>query len=232
MPQGAVPDALFWDTDDPYHYLRLEPHRDYDLVIFGGEDHKTGQATDTNACYERLESRLAAVVPGIAVTHRWSGQVIETPDGLPFVGRTADHQYAATGFAGNGLTFGTLAAMMMTDAILGRANPWAELLAPERKAVGRGLWEYIKENADYPYYLIRDRFAGAESRSLRSVKRGEGKIIERETERRSLPIVMRAARRSSARRPALIWDASSRGMRPSARGTVPAMVPGSSQTET
>jgi glycine/D-amino acid oxidase-like deaminating enzyme/nitrite reductase/ring-hydroxylating ferredoxin subunit len=177
--KGRVQDALFWDTHDPYHYLRIEPHRDYDLVIFGGEDHKTGQATDTTACYERLEKSLESVVPGIAITHRWSGQVIETPDGLPFVGRTADHQFTATGFSGNGLTFGTLAAMMMTDAILERANPWAELLAAERKAVGRGLWEYIKENADYPYYLIRDRFAGAESRSLRSVKRGEGKIIER-----------------------------------------------------
>ena len=26
--QGRVPDALFWDTADPYHYLRIDPHRD------------------------------------------------------------------------------------------------------------------------------------------------------------------------------------------------------------
>jgi Glycine/D-amino acid oxidases (deaminating) len=48
VAKGQVPDALFWDTSDPYHYLRIEPHRDYDVVIFGGEDHKTGQAVDTN----------------------------------------------------------------------------------------------------------------------------------------------------------------------------------------
>ena len=101
--------------------------------------------------------------------------MIETPDGLPYIGRSADHQYSATGYAGNGLTFGTLAAMMITDAILGRANPWADLFDPNRKALGRSLWEYIKENEDYPYYLIRDRFAGAEGRSTRSVKRGQGK---------------------------------------------------------
>jgi Rieske Fe-S protein len=87
-------------------------------------------------------------------------------------------QYAATGFAGNGLTFGTLAAIMISDAIRGRQNPWAELFDPGRPALRRGLWEYIKENADYPYYMIRDRFAGAESRSLRSVKRGQGRVIE------------------------------------------------------
>ena len=179
VAKGQAPDALMWDTADPYHYLRLDPHRDHDLVIFGGEDHKTGQVADTVACFTRVEKALGTMVPGVAISHRWSGQVIETPDGLPFIGRTADHQYAATGFSGNGLTFGTLGAMMMTDAILGRSNPWAELFAPERKALGRGLWEYITENADYPYYMIRDRFAGADGRSLRAVKRGQGKVIER-----------------------------------------------------
>ncbi len=125
----------------------------------------------------RNAARLA--VERLEVTHRWSGQVIETPDGLPYIGQSADHQYSATGFSGNGLTFGTLAGMMMADAVLGRTNPWRDLFDPNRKALTRGLWDYIKENTDYPYYLIRDRFAGAEGRSLREVKRGEGKILER-----------------------------------------------------
>jgi glycine/D-amino acid oxidase-like deaminating enzyme/nitrite reductase/ring-hydroxylating ferredoxin subunit len=181
---GAVADALFWDTADPYHYLRLERHRDYDVVIFGGEDHKTGQVTDTNDCYRRLEQTLTSMLPDIELTHRWSGQVIETPDGLPYIGKMADHQYAATGFAGNGMTFGTLAGIMMSDAIVGRPNPWADLFDPGRAAIRRGLWDYIKENADYPYYMMRDRFAGrdrftgAEGKSLRAVRRGHGSIIE------------------------------------------------------
>jgi glycine/D-amino acid oxidase-like deaminating enzyme/nitrite reductase/ring-hydroxylating ferredoxin subunit len=178
VPRGTVPDALFWDTADPYRYLRLQPHSDHDLVIFGGEDHKTGQVSDTVDCYERLECALVALVRDVSLTHRWSGQVIETADGLPYIGQTAGHQYAATGFAGNGMTFGTLGAMIASDAILGRSNPWAELFDPGRAAIRRGLWDYVTENADYPYYLIRDRFAGAEGRSLRSVRRGEGKVIE------------------------------------------------------
>lgn len=178
-PRGAVPDALYWDTADPYRYLRVEPRGDDDLVIFGGEDHKTGQASDTEACYARLERVLREIVPAVQVTHRWSGQVIETPDGLPYIGAMAEHQYAATGFAGNGMTFGTLGGMMAADAILGRKNPWAALFDPGRAAIRRGLWEYVSENADYPYYMIRDRFAGAEGRSLRDVRRGQGKVIER-----------------------------------------------------
>jgi len=175
--KGVVPDALLWDTADPYHYLRIEPHRDFDFVIFGGEDHKTGQASDTNACYERLAATLRSIVPAIDVTHRWSGQVIETPDGLPYIGETADRQFAATGFSGNGLTFGTLSGMMAADRVLGRTNPWSDLFDTGRAKIRGGVWDYVRENKDYPYYLIRDRFAGTEGRSLRSVKRGTGKVL-------------------------------------------------------
>jgi len=183
MPRGTVPDALFWDTANPYRYIRLESHRNHDLLIAGGEDHKTGQAESTSACFDRLERAVKARVPDILLTHRWSGQVIETPDGLPYIGRMTEHQYAATGFGGNGMTFGTLGGMMIADAIEGRENPWTDLFEPGRSAVRRGLWEYVKENADYPYYMLRDRFAGAEGRSLREVKRGQGRVIEHRGEK-------------------------------------------------
>jgi len=175
---NAVPDALFSDTGDPYDYLRLERHRDHDLVIFGGEDHKTGQVDDTNKCFDALQKRLEALLPGIEVTHRWSGQVIETPDGLPYIGETADHQFAGTGFSGNGMTFGTLTGMMAADKIAGRTSPWSDLFDPRRKKLRGAAWDYVKENKDYPYYLVRDQFAGAEARSLREVPRGSGKIVE------------------------------------------------------
>ena len=177
VEKGRVPDALFWDTADPYHYLRIEPHRDHDVVIFGGEDHKTGQASDTSACFDRLERTLASMLGAVEITHRWSGQVIGTADGLPFIGDTAPHQFAGTGYSGNGMTFGTLAGMMAADRIMGRANPWSALFDPSRKTIG-GLWDYVKENKDYPYYLVRDRFAGTEGKSLRAVPRGSGKVLD------------------------------------------------------
>ena len=175
---GSVPDALFWDTADPYHYVRLERDGGQDLVIFGGEDHKTGQADDTRACFDRLERTLQSMVDGVKMTHRWSGQVIETPDGLPYIGETSDHQFAGTGFSGNGMTFGTLTGMMAADKIAGRSNPWNDLFDPRRKKIRGAAWDYVKENKDYPYYMVRDQFAGAEARSLRDVPRGSGKIVE------------------------------------------------------
>jgi glycine/D-amino acid oxidase-like deaminating enzyme/nitrite reductase/ring-hydroxylating ferredoxin subunit len=177
VEKGRIADALFWDTADPYHYLRLEPHRDHDEVIFGGEDHKTGQTADTAACFERLERTLRSIAGKVEIAHRWSGQVIETADGLPYIGETAPHQFAGTGYSGNGMTFGTLAGMMAADRIMGRKNPWSALFDPSRKTLG-GLWDYVTENADYPYYLARDRFAGSDGKSLRSVPRGSGKVLD------------------------------------------------------
>jgi Rieske Fe-S protein len=68
--------------------------------------------------------------------------------------------------------------MIAVDGILGRPNPWAELFDISRKKLRGAAWDYVLENKDYPYYLIRDRFAGADGRTLRSVKRGEGRILE------------------------------------------------------
>jgi nitrite reductase/ring-hydroxylating ferredoxin subunit len=178
LPKGLLPEALFWDTGDPYYYLRIDSHGDYDHAIFGGEDHKTGQAADTEACFNRLEKAFTQIVPDATITERWSGQVVETNDGLPYIGEIAPRQFVATGFAGNGMTFGTLSAMLACDAALGRTNPWAGLFDVGRTKIRGGAWDYIKENKDYAYYILRDRFTGAEAKSLDSVKPGTGRIVE------------------------------------------------------
>jgi glycine/D-amino acid oxidase-like deaminating enzyme/nitrite reductase/ring-hydroxylating ferredoxin subunit len=183
VAKGAVPDSLFWDTADPYTYVRLDERADHDFVIVGGADHKTGQAEDTAACFRQVEAAAKRMIPSLEITHRWSGQVVETNDGLPFMGESSAHQFAATGYAGNGMTFGTVAAMMAHDACLGRKNPWQELFDLGRTKVRGGAWDYLKENIDYPYYMIRDRLTGPEGTSVRGLRAGEGKVLEIKGER-------------------------------------------------
>jgi glycine/D-amino acid oxidase-like deaminating enzyme/nitrite reductase/ring-hydroxylating ferredoxin subunit len=178
LPKGAIPEASFWDTSDPYYYLRVEKRTANDYAIFGGCDHKTGQDTKTDERFASLESMLLEHIPGAKPDRRWSGQVIETNDGLPYIGETAERQFVATGFAGNGMTFGTLAAIMARDAALRQKNPWQDLFSVTRKKLRGGTWDYVKENLDYPYYLVKDRLKWAEGQSLDEVKRGEGKIIK------------------------------------------------------
>lgn len=177
IPARQIPEASFWDTAEPYNYLRVERRRGFDYAIFGGEDHKTGQA-DERAAYARLEKRFLRFVPEAQIDHRWSGQVIETTDGLPFIGELVENQYGATGFAGNGMTFGTLGAMMMVDGVRKKKNPWQDLFDPGRKKVLGGTWRLVKENVDYPYYMLRDWVGGAEGNSLQGLRRGHGKVLK------------------------------------------------------
>ena len=173
-----LPEASFWDTEDPYNYLRIERETDGSfLAIYGGEDHKTGQEEKTHERAQRLEARFLKMFPSAKILHRWSGQVMETNDGLPYIGETAPHQFVATGYSGNGMTFGTLGAMMALDYIAGRKNPWTELFHVDRKKLLGSAWEYLRENIDYPYFLVREWLAPADGISTRELQRGEGKIL-------------------------------------------------------
>jgi glycine/D-amino acid oxidase-like deaminating enzyme/nitrite reductase/ring-hydroxylating ferredoxin subunit len=153
---GAVHPALYWDTPDPYHYARLASP---EILIVGGEDHKTGQADDGKARFERLEAWTRERFPIGEVTYRWSGQVLEPVDGLAFIGRyplSASPLYVCTGDSGNGMTHGAIAGVLLADLIQGRRNPWESLYDPSRITVG-ALPEYANENinvaAQYGDYL-------------------------------------------------------------------------------
>jgi glycine/D-amino acid oxidase-like deaminating enzyme/nitrite reductase/ring-hydroxylating ferredoxin subunit len=179
VPSGTIPEALFWDTRDPYDYLRIDRNRGFDYLVYGGEDHKTGQKKKTQKAYVRLWQRLKKIAPEVHIDHRWSGQIISTPDGLPYIGEDAERQFIATGYCGNGITFGTVAAMMARDWTAGQKNPWTELFAVDRKKIKGATWNYLRKNKDYPYYMIKDRLARAEADSVRELKPGEGMIVGR-----------------------------------------------------
>ena len=155
VPVGSVHKALYWDTPDPYHYVRLQSLAQTqlsssasDLLIVGGEDYKTGQADDAEARYSRLEQWARARFPMMTeVKFRWSGQVMETIDGMAFIGRNPmdkKNVYIATGFSGNGMTHGTIAGLLLTDLIQGRENAWAALYEPSRKTL-RAAKTFAKE---------------------------------------------------------------------------------------
>jgi len=144
VPEGSVPRALYRDTEEPDHYLRLQSVTREDgsraeLLIVGGERHKTGEADDAEERYARLEAWTRARFPMVErVMLRWSEQVMEPIDGLAFIGEDperARNVYIATGDAGQGMTHGTIAGMLLRDAIAGRKNRFAELYSPTRKPI-------------------------------------------------------------------------------------------------
>ena len=174
----APPPGLYSDVSDPYWYLRIDDERGERHAIFGGADHKTGQTGATEPCFKAVERALASILPSARIERRWSGQVIETNDGLPYIGATGDHQFVATGYAGNGLTFGSLAGMILHDGVMGHSNPWRAMFDPNRKTLSaRALTKLIGENIDYAYYLVADRLRRDPNQRVQDIKPGQGRVL-------------------------------------------------------
>ena len=181
VPQGSVPRVLAWDTGDPYYYLRTYG----DLLIVGGEDHKTGQAQDTAERASRLEAWARERFPMMgAVELAWGGQIMETQDYLAFIGRNPmDHEniYVATGDSGMGITHGTIAGMLLHDLILGRPNPWEKLYDPSRVTL-RAAAGFARENSNVALHYA-DWLTGGDVGSVDEIAPGSGALVRRGLEK-------------------------------------------------
>jgi glycine/D-amino acid oxidase-like deaminating enzyme/nitrite reductase/ring-hydroxylating ferredoxin subunit len=179
LPKGAAPDILLWDTVEPgYHYVRLQPGEAEDLLIVGGEDHKSGTEDDGAERTGRLEAwareRWAMAGP---VKHRWSGQVFEPADYVPFVGRSPEHQevYLVTGDSGQGITNGVMSGMLLRDLMSETDMPWAALYAPSRQ-MHRSLGEYVKENVEAAKHWV-EVVVPPKTPELDEVSAGQGALV-------------------------------------------------------
>jgi glycine/D-amino acid oxidase-like deaminating enzyme/nitrite reductase/ring-hydroxylating ferredoxin subunit len=179
IKRGALPDALYWDTANPYHYVRLQSFDNRtDLVIVGGEDHKSGEANDGIERFKRLEDWIRPLVPELReVRHRWSGQVLETIDYAGFIGRNPGNQFIfiSTGDSGQGMTHGVAGSMLNAELIVNGRHRWQEVYAPDRKPLA-GAINYIKENVT-ALKNIAEYLGPAELSAVRELRPGEGAVI-------------------------------------------------------
>jgi glycine/D-amino acid oxidase-like deaminating enzyme/nitrite reductase/ring-hydroxylating ferredoxin subunit len=191
VPKDSIRPGLWWDTGnmksewvtDPYHYVRLQPYDEkHDLLIVGGEDHKTGQADkeniDEEQRYAHLERWTRKRFPGMTdIVYHWSGQVLEPVDMMAFIGKNPGDKniYIATGDSGNGMTHGTIAGMLISDLILGKENPWAKLYDPSRITL-KAAPEFLKEVGNMSAQYL-DYFDASDIPSLEDLQPRQGAIV-------------------------------------------------------
>lgn len=186
VPRGSVHRALYWDTSDPYHYVRLANSADgaREILVVGGEDHKTGQkeeGEDPDERFRRLEQWTRRRFPMVRETvWRWSGQVMEPVDGIAFIGRNpmdSPNIFIATGDSGNGITHGTIAGMLISDMISGRENPWEKLYDPGRKTLS-AFGEFAREGANVALQYT-DWLAEGDVDRVDAIPPGSGAVMRR-----------------------------------------------------
>jgi glycine/D-amino acid oxidase-like deaminating enzyme/nitrite reductase/ring-hydroxylating ferredoxin subunit len=172
--------GLFWDTEDPYHYIRQIKDDKGVLLLIGGEDHKTGQETDTEVCFNNLENYARAHFPISSIDYKWSSQYYNSPDDLPYIGRlnNTSNLYVGTGFSGNGLTFGTVAGLLISDLILNKYNEFAEVYNPNRTKSISAIGKLVSTGINVAAQFIGDRIKPAETISVEDIGLEEGKLLD------------------------------------------------------
>jgi glycine/D-amino acid oxidase-like deaminating enzyme/nitrite reductase/ring-hydroxylating ferredoxin subunit len=183
---GTPPEGMFISAGSPTRSIRGVPLDGDELLLVGGEGHRTGTGGDTTERYRRLEAFAREHWDVRSVEHRWSAQDNITVDGVPYVGRLTprgERVLMATGFAKWGMTGGTAAAMIMSDLLLGRDNPWARLFDPNRLTVRASAMRLVKENAEAGLRFVGDRLTKGGHRSLEDLEPGEGDIVRHDGRR-------------------------------------------------
>jgi glycine/D-amino acid oxidase-like deaminating enzyme len=162
IPAGAMPEALYVDVHNPYRYFRVDRREGGDRLIFGGEDHRSDFPANAKKNFAALEETVRKVLPDIRcdAVRRWSGPIVESVDRIPWIGEYAANQFAATGFSGNGLTYGTLSALIFRDLALGKENPFAKHFDFPR---GQSLGQFARNGV----HFTRELFGGAVKNAFR-----------------------------------------------------------------
>ena len=178
-PAEVQLDGLFWSVKDPYHYIRSYSEGNANYLVVGGEDHKVGDSASAQDAFRKLRAYAKEKLFISDPSFQWSGQIIETVDGLPFIGRNpmSDNIFVATGYSGTGLTYAGVAARLISDLILGNDSNVAALYDPSRiKPIASAL-NFVKENASFPAHMIGDRLSPADDSDLAHLRENEGRMI-------------------------------------------------------
>lgn len=184
LNEAEYPEGHFWDLAQPHHVLctHAEKSLQPELLMISGSHHKTGQEENTRMHFEKLQQFLAKHFSVQEIAYQWSAQHYQSADTLPYIGlanRSTKHTYIATGFFADGLVYGTLAGLILSDFILQKNNnkDLAEVCNSKRLKPFASFPALIKENSNVFMQYLKDYLA-KRSHEYAEIKPGEGKIVE------------------------------------------------------
>lgn len=180
LKNDSYPDDLIYDLEEPYHYFRSHTIDGEKLLLAGGNDHKTGHE-DPDKQMGELENYIRKYFNVSSIKYKWSSQYYTPVDGLPYIGQlplAAKGIYCATGFNGNGMMLGSVAAKILSELVINGTSIYKDLFDPCRVKPVDSFKEFVSENADVAYHLVADRFGIHETDSLKRIEPGTGKLVE------------------------------------------------------
>ena len=173
------PGGMYINAESPSRSLRSQPSPEGDLILVGGENHKTGQGIDTIEHYKALTAFAHEHFSVEDIPYRWSTQDCMTLDGVPYAGHfTANtpNLYIATGYGKWGMTNSMVSAQIIKDLIIQGQNPWQDVYNPSRQTVAASAKTFVVENLNVAANLIGGKVAKVPKDI--DLRPGEGKAVE------------------------------------------------------
>lgn len=178
MDKDEAPRGMWINASPPTRSVRTTPADGQRLLIVTGEGHKVGQEPNPEARYERLEDFVRSRFGIEQMDYRWSTQDNVSVDHVPYVGRLPRSQniFTATGFAGWGMTNGTVSGILLADLVLGRRNPWLALYDATRVNPRAAIKDFLKENVNVATRFVGDRVRSV-TKSSSEIAPGSGDVV-------------------------------------------------------
>lgn len=178
---GALPQpGIYWHVhEDTLYSIRPYSGPEGNYLVVLGQSRKVGHKKDTAESFKKVEQYLKDHFSVESIEYVWAAQNYEPVDNLPYIGTSPaeNHVYIATGFAADGLVYGTLAGMIISDLILEKENKWSKIYDPKRFTPVASAKKFVKENIDVAKHLIKDHLIYGEIKELKELNPGEGKTI-------------------------------------------------------
>lgn len=178
LKTGDYPQGIFWSAADVRSIRSARANGEPYLIVVG-DKHMTGHEEHTERHLHALERYAAEHFNAEAPRYRWSAQHYRAADELPYIGKSPGSKctYIATGFATDGLVYGTLASIIISEDIFGRESKWSDLYEPGRLSPAKAPKNFIAQQLGTAKHFIEGYLGDSPSR-LDAVARGHGKVLE------------------------------------------------------
>lgn len=180
--KGALPpNGIYWHMKGKELYsVRPYSNEQGNFLLVLDASQLLGHQEHTEKSFKKVEEYLRAHFDVDRIEFSWAAQNYKPADYIPYIGTSPmeDNIFIATGFAADGLIYGTLASLIISDAILGKENSWAKIYDPKRFTPAASAKRFLKENVHVAEHMVKDYLVKGYEKELATVKAGEGKILE------------------------------------------------------
>jgi glycine/D-amino acid oxidase-like deaminating enzyme/nitrite reductase/ring-hydroxylating ferredoxin subunit len=175
-----VPGGMYISYEDPIRSIRTQPLEDGgQLLILGGEHHKTGQDICEKDHFINLLRYAEQTFSATDAPYRWSAQDYTAMNEIPFIGHISNYKYnvfVATAFQKWGMTTGTVSAMIIRDIITKGKSEVEDIFKPARFTPVDSAKNFFKENLNVADNLISGKLQALPTDV--TLEPGEGKAVE------------------------------------------------------